>query len=52
MRESAVQMPDLIHTAIGGKRMARRPRKMSPEHMIQYVSRDILLRALDTVIQC
>lgn len=27
-------MPDLIQTAMGGKRMARRPRKMSPLHMI------------------
>ena len=34
MRLSAVQMPDLIQTAMGGKRMARRPRQMSPLHMV------------------
>ena len=34
MRLSAVQMPDLIQTAMGGNRMARRPRKMSPLHMV------------------
>ena len=34
MRLSAVQMPDLIQTAMGGKRMARRPRKMSPLHIV------------------
>ena len=33
MMESAVQMPDLIQIAIGGKRMASKPRKMSLEHM-------------------
>ncbi len=33
MRLSAVQMPDLIQTAMGGKRMAMRPRKMSPLHI-------------------
>lgn len=27
-------MPDLIQTAMGGKRMARRPRKMSPLHIV------------------
>lgn len=26
-------MPDLIQTAMGGKRIARRPRKMSPLHI-------------------
>ena len=34
MRLSAVQMPDLIQTAMGGKRMARRPRKMSLLHIV------------------
>ena len=56
MIESALQMPDLIHTvrlvsymvgwrqakfipAIGGKRMARRPRNMSLEHIVSLKSR-------------
>lgn len=39
MRLSAVQMPDLIQTAMGGNRMARRPRKMSPLHMVLEVYR-------------
>lgn len=34
MRESALQIPDLIQTAIGGKRMARSPRKISLEHIV------------------
>ena len=34
MRESAEQMPDLTQTAIGGKRMAIKPRKRSEEHML------------------
>jgi len=34
MRESAEQMPDLTQTAIGGKRMATRPRKRSEEHIL------------------
>ncbi len=33
MMESAEQMPHLTQTAIGGKRMAIRPRKMSDEHI-------------------
>ena len=33
--ESAEQMPHLTHTAMGGKRMARRPRKMSEEHILK-----------------
>ena len=34
MSESAVQMPDLIHTAMGGKTMARRARRQSEEHIV------------------
>lgn len=34
MMESAEQMPHLTQTAIGGKRMAMRPRKMSDEHIV------------------
>lgn len=32
-------MPDLIQTAMGGKRMARRPRKMSPLHIFVKIDR-------------
>ena len=35
MRESAEQIPHLTQTAIGGKRMAMRPRKMSVEHILK-----------------
>ena len=35
MMESAEQMPHLTQTAMGGKRMAMKPRKMSDEHMIK-----------------
>jgi hypothetical protein len=34
MRLSALQMPRFTQTAIGGKRMAMRPRKMSLPHML------------------
>jgi len=34
MSESAVQMPHLIQTAIGGKRMARRVRGRSEVHIL------------------
>ena len=34
MSESAVQIPDLIQTAMGGKRMARRARRQSEEHIV------------------
>lgn len=34
MKESAEQRPDLIQTAIGGKRMAMRPRKISEQDMV------------------
>jgi hypothetical protein len=33
MMESAEQMPHLTQTAMGGKRMAMRPRKMSDVHI-------------------
>jgi hypothetical protein len=36
MIESAVQMPTLIHTATGGKKIARIPRKMSEPHMVAF----------------
>jgi len=35
MMESAEQMPHLTQTAIGGKRMAMRPRKISDEHIVE-----------------
>jgi hypothetical protein len=31
-----VQMPTLIHTATGGKKIARIPRKMSEPHMVAF----------------
>jgi hypothetical protein len=34
IRESAEQIPHLTQTAMGGKRMAIRPRKMSVEHIL------------------
>jgi hypothetical protein len=34
IRESAEQIPHLTQTAIGGKRMARSPRKISVEHIV------------------
>lgn len=34
MRESAEQMPHLTHTAMGGKRIASKPRKRSDEHIV------------------
>ena len=34
MSESAVQIPDFIQTAMGGKRIARRARKMS---LVQHI---------------
>ena len=34
IRLSALQMPRLTQTAMGGKRMAMRPRKMSLPHML------------------
>ena len=37
IRESAEQIPHLIQTAMGGKRMARRPRKISVEHMLLWL---------------
>jgi len=38
MRESAEQMPHLTQTAIGGKRMAIKPRKRSEEHIVMFVT--------------
>jgi len=38
MRESAEQMPHLTQTAIGGKRMAIKPRKRSEEHIAMFVT--------------
>jgi len=35
MTLSAEQMPHLTQTAMGGKRMARTPRKISEEHMLK-----------------
>ena len=34
IKESALQRPRLIHTAMGGKRMAITPRKISPQDMV------------------
>lgn len=37
MKESAEQMPVLTQTGSGGKRMAKKPRKMSVEHIVVLV---------------
>ena len=42
-----MQTPDLIQTAIGGKRMARRPRKMSPLHIVMKSTQSIEKRIVD-----
>lgn len=50
MRESALQRPDLIQTAMGGKRMAIRPRKMSPADMV--ASRRLIFEKVVLSAQC
>jgi len=40
MIESAEQRPVLTQTARGGKRMAKRPRKMSEVHILVAVNED------------
>lgn len=35
MMESAEQMPRFTQTGSGGKRTARKPRKMSAEHIVE-----------------
>jgi len=46
IRESAVQRPDLIHTAIGGNRMAMRPRKRSPQDMAMVVDLSVTMMGM------
>lgn len=44
MTESALQMPHLTQTGRGGKSTAKRPRKMSAEHMMAVVIESNFLR--------